>query len=155
MAIGPLDPRHVEPAARVLAAGDRRPPPHPAHRPRGAGDPPVVARAVARLVERRRGLAAEDDGEPLALHAARRRGLAAEDDGEPLALHAALVLDGHDGRWGSAPDVGRAAVGPVAIRLRERLDARLADEWIPAACPEHAISDPGDCYPPRRWRSWA
>ncbi len=121
MAIVAFGPRHVDAAAR-LVAGEvallRRAVPEV---PDGWEDPQSVAAAVARLAERGAGLAVEDDG-------------------ELVAFQAAVLLDGHGGRWAYTPDVGHAATGPVAVRLRERLYARLADEWIRAACPEHAIT---------------
>ncbi len=123
MAIVPLAPRHVDAAARLVAsgiAGLRRAEPLV---PVAWEDPVAVARAVARLIERGAGLAVEDDG-------------------ELVAFQAAVILDGHGGRWAYTPDVGHAALGPAATRLRERLYTQLAEGWIRAACPEHAITIP-------------
>ncbi len=121
MAIVAIGPRHVPAAARLVAdeiASLRRAVPLV---PAAWEDPTVVGRAVAHLVERGAGLAVEDDG-------------------ELVAFQAAVVLDGHGGRWAYTPEIGHAASGPVAARLRERLYAELAAGWVRAACPEHAIT---------------
>ena len=123
MAIVALGPRHVAAAARLVADGiadlRRAVPVLPA----AWEDRAVVARAVGRLVERGAGLAVEDDG-------------------ELVAFQAAVVLDGHGSRWAYTPDIGHAASGPAAVRLRERLYAELAESWLRAACPEHVITIP-------------
>ncbi len=123
MSIVSLGPKHVEAAARLVAQGVgglRRVEPLV---PEAWEDPAAVARAVARLVEQGAGLAVEDDG-------------------ELVAFQAAVILDGHGGRWAYTPDVGHAALGPSSSRLRERLYTQLADGWLRAACPEHAITIP-------------
>ena len=123
MAIVPLTPEHVPAAARLVAQGmadlRRSVPVLPA----AWQDPGTCARALARLVDRGAGLAVEDDG-------------------ELVAFQAAITLDGHGGRWAYTPDIGHAATGPHAARLRERLYADLAPDWLRSACPEHAITIP-------------
>jgi len=123
MAILALGPQHVDAAARLVAdevVALRRLVPI---LPDAWEEPAVVARAIARLVDRGAGLAVEDDG-------------------ELVAFQAAITLDGHGGRWAYTPDIAHAAPGPHGIRLRERLYAELAPSWLSAACPEHAITIP-------------
>jgi len=123
MGIVNLGPQHVPAAARLVTdglAGLRRTLPV---LPDAWEDPAVVAKAVARLVDRGAGLGVEDDG-------------------ELVAFQAAVILDGHGGRWAYTPDIGHATSGPAGTRLRERLYAELAEGWVRAACPEHAITIP-------------
>jgi GNAT superfamily N-acetyltransferase len=125
MAIVALRPAHIPAASRLVAQGVaalRRSIPE---LPAPWEDPATCARAVTRLVDRGSGLAIEDDG-------------------ELLAFQAAIILDGHGGRWAYTPDIGHAATGPHGARLRERLYAELAPDWLRAACPEHAITIPAD-----------
>lgn len=123
MAIVPFGPQHVDAAAQLVAdevMALRRAVPV---LPDAWEAPSAVARAISRILERGAGLAIEDDG-------------------ELVAFQAAMTLDGHGGRWAYTPDTGHAAAGRYAQRLRERLYAELAPEWLRAASPEHAITIP-------------
>lgn len=123
MAIVPFGPEHLDAAARLVAgeaAALRQAIPV---LPDAWEDPSNVARALTRLAERATGLAVDDDG-------------------ELVAFQIAMTLDGHGGRWAYTPDIGHAATGRYALRLRETLYTQLAPEWLRAACPEHAITIP-------------
>jgi GNAT superfamily N-acetyltransferase len=123
MAIVPFGPQHLEAAAQLVAdeaAALRQAVPV---LPDAWEDPSNVSRALARLLERGSGIAIDDDG-------------------ELVAFQMAMLLDGHGGRWAYTPDIGHAAVGRHASRLRETLYSQLAPDWLRAACPEHAMTIP-------------
>ena len=121
MSVVALGPEHVGAASRLAADGVARLRESLPILPAGWEDPSAVARVITRLI---------DQGV----------GLAVVEDGDLLAFQAALTLDGHGGRWAYTPDLAHAAPGPRGTRLRERLYAELADGWVRAACPEHAIT---------------
>jgi GNAT superfamily N-acetyltransferase len=121
MAIVTLGPQHVIGAARLVAEEVAQLRLVVPMLPDAWEQPDVVAKAVARLVDRGAGLAVEDDG-------------------ELVAFQGALALDGHGGRWAYTPDIGHAAPGPLGLRLRERLYAELAEGWVRGACAEHVMT---------------
>ncbi len=112
---------HVLPAAGLVVMGIERLRARVPALPATWLDPDLVARVIAGLAERGTGLAVIDDG-------------------RLVAFQAAVLIDGHGGRWAYTPDVGHAAPWDEAGRLRETLYARLADDWIRGASPEHVVT---------------
>jgi GNAT superfamily N-acetyltransferase len=128
MTLVPFSHAHVLPAAGLVAEGVRRLRRRVPALPDAWSDPAHVARALAGLAERGTGLAALDDG-------------------ELIAFQASLMLDGRGGRFSYTPVVGHAAPPDPEGRLRARLYASLADDWIRAACPEHVVTVAADDEP--------
>jgi GNAT superfamily N-acetyltransferase len=128
MTLVPFAHAHVLPAAELVAAGVGRLRRRVPVLPEAWEDPAHVARTLVALAERGAGMAALDDG-------------------ELVAFQASLALDGRGGRFSYTPVVGHAAPPDPEGRVRALLYARLADDWIRAACPEHVVTVLADDEP--------
>ncbi len=116
---------HVPAAAALVAGGVARLRRRLPTVPRSWTEPGHVARALDGLVEHGTGLAVVEDG-------------------DLVAFQAAIMVDGRGGRWSYTSDVGHAAPLDPLGRIRARLYAELAGEWLRAGCPEHVVSVPAD-----------
>ena len=121
MTLVPFAAEHIIPASELVAAGARRQRTWVRAMPVAWTDPAHVARALVGMADRGAGIAALDDS-------------------RLVAFHLALTLDGRGGRFAYTPDIAHAAPGDPAARVRSRLYAELAKDWIRDACAEHVVS---------------